>query len=79
MESYKYWSMITGEFLDVLEDEIDTLTPFQVRIKTMPKSNCKVCFGRMYSGKNLNTNLYVPCNKCKKKCIDWESLYNKKQ
>lgn len=74
MTKYLYWSFITGEFFTVLEDEIDTLTPFQIRIKNKPKSNCKQCYGRFFIGKNTNTGLYIICNKCKSKCIDYEAL-----
>lgn len=66
--------MATGEIVDVLEDEVDTLTPFQVRLKSLPNSSCKVCYGRMYLGKNIKTGLYVPCRKCMKKCIDWDAI-----
>jgi hypothetical protein len=76
MEKYLYWSFQTGEFFDVLEDEIETLTPFQVRLKKKPKSNCNRCYGRFYEGKNIKTGLYIPCQRCRKTCIDYHALYD---
>lgn len=74
MEKYLYWSMHTGEFFDVLEDEVPTMDAFQVRLTKRPKSNCNRCFGRFYEGKNTNTGLYIACQKCRKSCIDYEAL-----
>jgi hypothetical protein len=32
-----------------------------VQIARQPKKNCRHCYGRGHMGKNLVTNLYVPC------------------
>ena len=32
MEKYLYWSFHTGQFYDVLRDEVDTLDAFQLRM-----------------------------------------------
>ena len=74
MQKYLYWSFHTGEIYEVLEDEVDTLDAFQLKLKQRPKSNCKECHGRFYSGKNTKTGLYVPCVKCGKKCIDFDIM-----
>ncbi len=74
MKKYLYWSFHTGEIYNVLEDEVDTMTAFQLRLKKHPKENCNKCYGRFYEGLNTETELYIPCRKCSKKCIDWEEL-----
>ena len=74
MEKYLYWSFHTGQFYDVLRDEVDTLDAFQLRMLKKPSGSCKKCFGRFYVGKNVNTELYVPCSKCAKNCVDFETL-----
>lgn len=65
--------MITGEIIYFQEDEVDTLTPFYVKLERLPDASCKKCYGRFHMGKNIKTDLYIPCTKCKKKCIDWEA------
>jgi hypothetical protein len=74
MEKYLYWSFHTGQMFDVVDDEVPTLDAFQVRLKQLPNKNCNRCYGRFYEGKNANTGLYIPCQKCRKKCIDYETL-----
>lgn len=74
MEKFLYWSFHTGEYYYVLEDEVDTLDSFQVRLKEKANPHCKKCYGRFYVGKNANTDLYVPCQKCGKKSLDMEYL-----
>lgn len=74
MNKYLYWSSHTGEIYEVMEDEVPTLTAFQVRLKQRPPTNCKRCFGRFYESKNINTGLYVACQKCRKKCVDYDML-----
>ena len=74
IKTYLYWSFHTGEVYEVLEDEMQFLDNFQVPLLKRPNPNCKKCYGRFYSSKNMNTELYVPCMKCGKKCIDFDSL-----
>jgi len=74
MKKYLYWSFHTGEVYEVLEDEIPMLDNFQVPLVKRPKANCKKCYGRFYSGLNTNTGLYIPCLKCGRKCISFDSL-----
>jgi hypothetical protein len=72
--NYLYWSFHTGEFYNVLEDEVDALDAFQLRMLKRADSNCKKCYGRFHEGKNVATGLYIPCHKCGKKSIDFETL-----
>lgn len=74
MNTNLYWSFHTGEFFYVADDEIQTLNGFSVSLTKKPKLNCKRCFGRFHEGKNINTGLYIPCQKCRKTCIDYEKL-----
>lgn len=74
MQKHLYWSFHTGEYYEVLEDEVEMLDSFQVRLKQRAKSDCKKCYGRFYIGLNASTGLYLPCQKCGKKCLDFEWL-----
>lgn len=40
-----------------------------IAVDKMPDPNCRKCYGRGHLGKNLSTNLYVPCS-CVKKEAD---------
>ena len=71
-----YFSLITGEIYDVMEDEEETLDRYQVPLRGTPVW-CKHCFGKMHIGLNTKYNAYDMC-KCSTKYIDFEKLKAKK-
>lgn len=68
-----YFSLHTGEIYEVLEDEESTLDQFQIPLKSKP-NGCSKCKDRFHTGFNLNTNMFVVCNKCKSKLVDWDKI-----
>ena len=74
MDKALYWSFHTGEIYEVFPDEEENLDNFQVKLVNKPSKNCRKCHGRFYIGKNVNTELYVPCSRCSKKCVDFSNL-----
>lgn len=64
----------TGKIIEFLEKRdfekeqrrrISKGKPPLLELGCLPKKNCKLCFGRGYIGKKVNTGRYIPC-KCVK-------------
>jgi len=69
-----YFSLISGELYYIEEDEVKNQEDTQIPLLKKPDSKCKQCYGRFYIGKEVNKNYYVPCPRCSRKCIDWETV-----
>ena len=76
-----FFSLTSGEIYQVQEDEVKNLDEHQVPLLKRPSDKCKQCYGRMYSGKHMQmtqqgweVDYYVPCPKCSKKCIDFNTI-----
>lgn len=69
-----FFSLVSGEMYYIEEDEIKNLDNSQVPLLKKPKSNCKKCYGRFYTGFEVNKKYYMPCTKCSKSCVDWANF-----
>ena len=69
-----FFSLISGDMYYVEPDEIKNLDKSQVPLTTKPKSNCKKCFGRFYVMYEIKKKYYIPCPKCMKTCVDWDTM-----
>ena len=75
MEPLKlFFSLISGDMYYLESDEVKNLDKSQVPLTEKPNSNCKQCYGRFYTGFEVNKKYYIPCPKCMKTCVDWEAL-----
>jgi len=74
MEKILCFSVITGKFFEINEDEKETLSSFQLVLNKKPDSKCKKCYGRMHVGKDINRNLYSLCHSCLTKCVDFSDM-----
>jgi hypothetical protein len=59
-------SIVTGEIFTIEESDLKLLYPYQIPLKSKPKSNCK-CYGRGYTSINTTTRLHYLCP-CITKC-----------
>ena len=59
-------SIVTGDTFKIQED--DKLFDYQFPLKSKPKSSCKRCFGRGYTGTDPKNGLHHLC-KCIDKCL----------
>lgn len=57
----------TGEIFERFFNE--PLVHFHVPLKDRPKSNCKKCFGRLYTSKN-SAGTFMLCPSCVRRCLD---------
>ena len=76
-----FFSMVSGEIYHVEEDEVKNLGKDQIPLKEKPKSNCKKCYGRFFTGRHMKRvdnnwvqDYYIPCPKCAQKYIDWATF-----
>jgi hypothetical protein len=65
-----YYSLVSGDIYYIMPDEIKNLPKHQLPLLKKPSSNCKHCYGRGYAGKDLKSNIYIPC-RCMQKCFDF--------
>lgn len=70
----KMFSLISGELYTIPSDELNTVDDYQVPIKDFPKSSCKKCYGRLYTGLSKKHNLFIICKSCSSKLIEFEKL-----
>lgn len=71
MNNY-YFSLVTGEVVQIEKYEIKTLFSYQIPLIAKPKPSCNACYGRGYSSYKKG-GIYNPC-KCLKKIIDSENF-----
>ncbi len=75
MKEYRYYfSLVTGQVVRILKDEIKHLEKYQIPLIKEPKSGCSKCFDRKYLHQELDSQIYYPCQ-CVRKVIDTEN-YN---
>jgi len=60
--TYYFFSLITGEIVNITKEEIDLLENYQLPMEGKPRDNCK-CFGRGYISIDAESKIYNPC-KC---------------
>lgn len=76
MKNQLVFSLISADLYEIPEDEIVNLDSAQVPLTSMPPSNCRKCFGRGYTAKDIISNLYMVCS-CTRKRIDFTKYNNK--
>jgi hypothetical protein len=59
------YSLVTGQIYRTIKDDLKLLFPYQIPLASLPKNNCKKCFGRGYESLDGRTGLHNPC-----KCLD---------
>jgi len=57
----KYFSVFSGEVYDLQEEYTKVLDCGQLKITDNPKSNCKRCHGRGFTGRDSSTGHYSMC------------------
>jgi len=55
------FSIITGQVFPIQEDDKPLLYSYQIPLTTKPKSNCKKCYGRGYTGIDSKTKFHIMC------------------
>ncbi len=71
-----YFSLVTGQFVKILADEVKLLESYQLLLKKKPNTSCKKCYGRGYLHFDSFNKAYIPC-RCVKKLVDMENTENK--
>jgi hypothetical protein len=71
-----YFSLVTGQKVKILSDEVSLLESYQLPLKKKPSNSCKKCYGRGYLHYDSFNQAYIPC-KCIKKLVDLENSANK--
>lgn len=61
-------SIVTGEVFQIEKEDVKLLYNYQIPLKAKPKSNCRQCYGRGYTGRDSKNHLYILCS-CVSKCI----------
>lgn len=56
------YSFFSGTIIDILEKDLHFFDKSYALLEKMPKKNCKICYGRYYTGRDLNNFYYHPCN-----------------
>jgi len=69
-----FYSLISGEIYSVESDEVKNLDRYQIPLLKRPNSNCKKCYDRMYIGLDIHKDIYVICQKCAKKYVDFDNM-----
>lgn len=69
MNKLIYFSVISGELYEIPEDMKNVLDSYQLQLSGYPKSNCKKCYGRFYTGYDPKLKVYIICNSCAKKYL----------
>jgi hypothetical protein len=64
-----YFSIITGEIYDILDELEGSLDTYQLKLFCKPKNNCKQCYGRFHISFNPKLKIYNICPACSKKCL----------
>lgn len=63
-----YFSLVTGEIVKILADEVAILENYQIPLRKKPNT-CKKCYNRCYSKYDDFNQAYIPC-KCVTNAID---------
>lgn len=71
------FNISTGEINTIPEDQIDLLQDYETLLVKRPKSSCKACYGRGYTGYDPVRRRYDICRKCGRTMLDFE--YAKQQ
>lgn len=74
MNKQLMFSLLTGDMYEIEKDEYNNMDKYQLPLTNKPSPSCKKCYGRMYTGKHLSLNIYIPCSRCMNKCIDHDLL-----
>ena len=69
-----FFSLISGDMYYVEQDETKNLDKSQIPLNKKPDPNCKKCYGRFYVAFETVRKYYIPCPRCMRKCVDWDTF-----
>jgi hypothetical protein len=74
MQTNKFiYNIFSGQYLEILEEDVKNLYNGQIPLKTKPNYSCKKCYGKGHLGRDLNNFTYQLCS-CVRKIVDIELL-----
>ena len=74
MNKKLFFSIISGEIIEVPDDEVKNLEEHHVPLLSRPKRTCKHCYGRGYFAFEPERQYYLICRCMSKKHIDHNAL-----
>jgi hypothetical protein len=73
LELINVFSVFSGSYFQIPEKDLNLLQQGHLPLIKKPRSNCKKCFGRGYSGRNKKELSYFPCS-CVLKTLNTDIL-----
>lgn len=74
------FSIFSGETFEVTAEEFKKLDSFHIPLKEKPNcSSCKKCLGRLYTGFETKEKIYLICQRCIRKYVDYPAMFIKKK
>jgi hypothetical protein len=67
------FSVFSGTYYNLPEADIPLLEPGHIPLSKQPKTSCKKCFGRGYTGRDSNNLSHHICS-CVQKVINFDIL-----
>ena len=58
------FNVYSGSVFCLEETELKNLQEGEIPLEKAPKTNCKKCYGRGYTGKDTLKYIYQPCSQC---------------
>lgn len=68
------FNTVSGEIYQLYRYELKAAQLYEVPLKKRPNSNCKKCYGRLYTGRIPETGYFYPCAKCMRAFADIEYI-----
>ena len=58
------FNVYSGQAFNLQDEELVNLQEGEIPLERSPKSSCKKCYGRCYTGKDKERNIFQPCPQC---------------
>lgn len=71
MQTKFTYGVLSGTILEIPEADIKLIDQSRVLFVKEPKKNCKKCYGRYFTGRDIKMFTYEPCA-CVRKVIDFK-------
>lgn len=68
-----FFNLMSGKLYDITMDEYKYTDDYQVPLTALPSGSCKKCYGRGYTGRDINKKCFIMCS-CMGKLIDRSKL-----
>lgn len=72
-EMQTFFSLESGKIYDVTVEDGNNLNKWEIPVSGYPKSSCKKCFGRGYTGRHAELRYFQICP-CLHKKIEYSKL-----